>query len=283
MRPVNLIPPEERRGSSAPGKAGILSYLVVGVLAVVLVGVTAIVLFGNKVDDKQAEVDILEAQAMETEARAEGLASYVSFEQTREARATTIDSLAKSRFDWERVIRELSLVIPKNVWLSNLTGTVSPEVQVDDAAAISLRTSVPGPALELVGCARSQPAIATLIAALHDIDGVTRVTAANGIKEDQASESTASGDSADQIDVGGSCPPSAPGFQVVAAFDAVPAVGADVPPVIPPADGTETTASTSTSTEPSTSTGSSSDPSAEQAVKDANDKATKAANLVPGG
>ena len=31
----------------------------------------------------------------------------------RDARVATIDSLAKSRFDWERVIRELSVVIPK--------------------------------------------------------------------------------------------------------------------------------------------------------------------------
>ena len=43
MRPVNLIPPEERRGSTAPSRTGVLSYLVVGVLAVVLVAVSAIV------------------------------------------------------------------------------------------------------------------------------------------------------------------------------------------------------------------------------------------------
>ncbi|MCB0874886.1 MAG: hypothetical protein KDB46_01705 [Solirubrobacterales bacterium] len=276
MRPVNLIPPEERRGSTAPSRTGVLSYLVVGVLAVVLVAVSAIVLLGNKVDDKQAEVDSLEAQAVEAEARAEGLASYVSFQQMRESRAATIDSLAKSRFDWERVIRELSLVIPKQVWLSNLTGTVSPEVQIDDGAAIGLRTSVPGPALELVGCARSQPAIAKLIAALHDIDGVTRVTAANGIKSDTTSDSTASSDSSDSVDTGGDCPRSAPGFQAVAAFDAVPAVGADVPPAVPPADGTApASASTSSSSETTTSE--------QQSVDDAKAKAEKATNLVPGG
>jgi Tfp pilus assembly protein PilN len=277
MRPVNLIPPEERRGSTAPSRAGILSYLVIGVLAVVLVAVSAIVLLGNKVDDKQAEADSLEAQAIEAEARAEGLASYVSFQQMRESRAATIDSLAKSRFDWERIIRELSLVIPKQVWLSNLTGTVSPEVQIDDGAAISLRTSVPGPALELVGCARSQPAIAKLIASLHDIDGVTRVTAANGIKSDTAQDSTSTGGGSDQIDTGGDCPPSAPGFQVVAAFDAVPAIGADVPPAAPPADGTAPTSSSSTSTDTTSTT------SEQKSVNDAKAKAEKATNLVPGG
>ncbi|MFN8112347.1 MAG: hypothetical protein U0R51_04020 [Solirubrobacterales bacterium] len=267
MRPVNLIPAEERRGASAPSRTGSASYLVVGLLAVVLVAVTAIVFLGNKVDDKQTEADALEAKAIETEARAEGLSSYVNFAQMRESRATTIDSLAKSRFDWERVIREVSLVIPKTVWLSNLTGTVSPEVQLDDAPGITLRDSVPGPALELVGCARSQPAIATLIASLHDIDGVTRVTAANGIKSDTTEESTASSGSgaADTADTEGTCPPSAPAFQIIAAFDAVPAVGADVPPAAAPADGTESTTTTE-----------------QQSVQNATDKATNAANLVPG-
>ena len=270
MRPVNLIPAEERRGASAPSRTGSAAYLVIGVLAVVLVAVTAIVFLGNKIDDKQTEVDALEAKAVETEARAEGLSSYVGFQQMRESRAATIDSLAKSRFDWERVIREVSLVIPKTVWLSNMTGTVSPDVQIDDAPGITLRSSVPGPALELVGCARSQPAIATLIASLHDIDGVTRVTAVNGIKSDTAEESTASSDggTGETADTGGSCPPSAPAFQIVAAFDAVPAVGAEVPPTAAPADGTE--AATTSSTE-------------QQSVQNATDKATKATNLVPGG
>ena len=30
MRPVNLIPPEERRGDHAPLRAGALSYVIVG-------------------------------------------------------------------------------------------------------------------------------------------------------------------------------------------------------------------------------------------------------------
>lgn len=273
MRPVNLIPPEERRGSSAPGRTGSASYLVVGVLAVVLAAVTAVVFLGNKIDDKQTEADALEAKAVETEARADGLSSYVSFQQMREARATTIDSLAKSRFDWERVIREVSLVIPKTVWLSNLTGTVSPDVQLDDAPGITLRASVPGPALELVGCARSQPAIAKLIASLHDIDGVTRVTAANGIKSNTTAEDTASGSgsgTSDAPDTEGTCPPSAPAFQIVAAFDAISAVGADVPAAPAPADGTDTETAAANTTE-------------QQSVQNATEKAKNATKLVPGG
>lgn len=264
MRPVNLIPEDERRGGSTPGRVGLLSYFIVGGLALVLVGVCAVVLLGNSVDDKQAEVDALEAQAIETEARAESLAPYVSFQQMRQSRSATIDSLAKSRFDWERVISELARVIPGNISLSNLTGTVSPEVQLEDGAAIPLRTEVPGPALELVGCARSQPGVASLVAALHDIDGVTRVTAANGIKPTVTDSDQAASDDT-EADTDGSCQRSQPAFQIVVAFDAVPAAGADLPPAAVAPDAA------------STPTGE------QQAVDDANARVSEATNLVPGG
>lgn len=228
MRPVNLIPPDLRRGDSAPTRTGPLVYVVVGGLAVIFVAVSVLALLGKQVDDKTAEVASLERQVAETQARAQSLSTYVSFQQMRDNRVLTIDTLAKSRFDWERVIREVSKIIPKQVWLSNMTGTVAPEVQVDDGAGIAMRSEVPGPALELVGCARSQTAIASLIAAMHDIDGVTRVTAANGVKSTQqagAETEQVPGAEEGAIDVGGSCAPTAPSFQLVAAFDAVAVEG----------------------------------------------------------
>ncbi len=227
MRPVNLIPADMRRGDSAPTRTGPLVYVVVGVLAVVFVAISVLTLLGKQVDDKTAEVATLERRVAETQARAQSLATYVSFQQMRDDRVLTVDALAKSRFDWERVVREVAKIIPKQVWLSNMTGTVAPEVQVDDGAGIAMRSEVPGPALELVGCARSQSAIANLIAAMHDIDGVTRVTAVNGVKgvkQDGGGEQVADGEGA-APDLGGSCVPSAPAFQLVAAFDAVEVPG----------------------------------------------------------
>ena len=63
MSPVNLIPPEERRGSSAPTRTGSAVYFIVGGLALVLVAVCAVVFLGNQVSDKEAEAAQLEAQA----------------------------------------------------------------------------------------------------------------------------------------------------------------------------------------------------------------------------
>lgn len=217
MRPVNLIPLDQRRGDSAPVRTGPLAYIVVGFLAVALFAVIAVVMLGNSVDDKRAEVTSLEAQVAETEARAQALSPYVSFQQLRDARVETIGSLARSRFDWERVIREVTKLIPHTVWLQNMTGTVRPDVQLDSGAGIALRSSVPGPALELAGCARSQTDIARLINAINDVDGVSRVTAVNGIKGTGSSGGDAEGAGGST----GACPASSPSFQLVAAFDEI--------------------------------------------------------------
>lgn len=233
MRPVNLIPLDQRRGDTAPVRTGPLAYVVVGFLAAVLVAVIAVVMLGNSIDGKRAEVASLEAQAAETQARAQALSPYVSFQQLRDARVETIGSLARSRFDWERVIREVTKLIPRSVWLQNMTGTVRPDVQLDSGAGIALRSSVPGPALELTGCARAQTDIARLIAAINDVDGVTRVTAVNGIKAGEGSGGGAEGAGGSV----GACPASTPSFQLVAAFDeiAVPETpGAPGAAVMPP-------------------------------------------------
>ena len=176
MRPVNLIPSEERRGERAPTRSGPLAYIVIGALVAALLGVTLLVITENQISDREADVARLEGENAAAQARAARFTAYTQFHQIRDQRVATVTSLADSRFDWERVMRELALVIPHDVWLTNLTGTVRPDIQVDGAAGISsLRDAVPGPALEMVGCATGQDAVARFISDLKDIDGVTRV------------------------------------------------------------------------------------------------------------
>jgi Tfp pilus assembly protein PilN len=215
MRPVNLIPSEERLGQRKPMRSGPLAYVVVGALVAVLLGVTVLVVTGNQISDSKAEVVQLESEKATVEARARTLDAYTQFHSVREQRLATIASLADSRFDWERVMRELALILPDNVWLTNLTGTASPAVAPQGATGVSLRASISGPALELVGCATSQDAVAGFVQALKDIDGVTRV----GVQ----SSALGSG-SAESSGTTSTCQTRASiaQFQMVAAFDAAP-------------------------------------------------------------
>jgi Tfp pilus assembly protein PilN len=173
VRPVNLIPLEERRGESAPLRSGPLAYLVVGALVVLLAGVTALILTGNQISEREAELVTLKSEDARASAQAERLAAYTQFRNLSQARTETVASLADSRFDWERVMRELSLVLPADAWLTSLSATAAGEQ--GGGGSGSAVAGVTGPTLELEGCATGHEAVAGFVTALKDIDGVTRV------------------------------------------------------------------------------------------------------------
>jgi Tfp pilus assembly protein PilN len=235
MRPVNLIPPEERRGAHAPARTGPVPYLLVGALVAVLVGVTALVLTANQISERKGEVATLKVEDAAAKAEAERLVAYTQFRTLREQRVATIGSLADSRFDWERVMRELSLILPADVWLVGLNATASPDASAGGesggggggASGSSLRASAPGPALELSGCAAGQEAVAGFVTALKDIDGVTRVGVESSELSDQeegAGESGGSGSEGGGEGGGDDCQTREfiAKFSIVAAFDAAP-------------------------------------------------------------
>jgi Tfp pilus assembly protein PilN len=215
MRPINLIPKDERRG--AGGKDGPLAYVLIGALVILLAGVAVLVSTDNQISTSKAEVVELRAENSAAKAQVAKLAGYTKLEEGTDGRTATVSALADSRFDWERVMRELALILPRDIWLSNLSGSVDPSVSVNGGTASSLRGGAAGPALEIVGCGRSQDSVAGFVSALRDIDGVTRVAMQYSKLPEGASES-------DSSTAGGGCQtrPWIPEFQIVASFDAAP-------------------------------------------------------------
>lgn len=214
MRPINLIPEEDRPDGQQPLRTGPLAYVIVGILALAVVGVTLMVVTEGQVSDRKAEVAQLEAEQRSTKAEAESLAAYTQFHNAREQRVETMTSLANSRFDWPRVMHELSLVLPSDVHLSSFSASASPESSEGEGSG--MRAAILGPALELVGCASSQSSVAALVGALKDIDGVTRV----GVQSSAIGGSTESGSAAASTCAAGK---SVAQFQMTVAFDAAPA------------------------------------------------------------
>lgn len=213
MKPVNLIPPEERRGGGAPTRTGRAPYMVLAALGALVAALAMISATNGSIADREAEIASLEIEEQAASARAEALRPFAEFAATRQAREQTISSLARSRFDWERVMSELSRVLPSNVWLTELAASAGPDVPID-GPDVSLRSQVEGPALILVGCGRDHDAVATLIAAMEDIDGVTRVTATNSSKsKENASGPGAGGGSECQTRA------SIAAFELIVAFD----------------------------------------------------------------
>jgi Tfp pilus assembly protein PilN len=242
MRPVNLIPPEDRRGGSAPLRTGPLPYVVLGGLVLALFAVVMIVLADNQVGEREGEVAKLEREDARAATKAQRLAAYTEFRIMSEQRVATVSDLADSRFDWERVMRELALILPSDVWLVGLTGTAAPGVALEGGSTgdtSGMRAAIPGPALELSGCADGQESVAGFVTALEDIDGVTRV----GVQSSELPEKGSS-DGGGGSDSGDECRTQKfiAKFAIVVAFDAAP-VPASATEEAPPVATTEPTES----------------------------------------
>ena len=258
MRPVNLIPQEDRRGGKAPLRTGPLSYAIVAILVLALGAVTLLVLTGNKIADRKAEVASLQSQVDATQARADQLSTYTNFADLQQARQETVASLATSRFDWERALHELALVLPDDVWLISMTATAATDPSSSTSSSTTAVDGVTGPSLDINGCASGHEAVAKFLAALRDVDGVTRVTVLSsdrpGAESSSNSSTSSSSASSGQSTVECASRDFIATFEVVAAFDgAQPA--ATAAPASPEAPVTSTTTTTgadqaTTQTEP---------------------------------
>jgi len=222
MRPVNLIPAEMRQGAQAPMRTGPIPYILVGALVALLAGVTLLVVTGNQVTERKGEVATLKREDASAVHEANRLAAYTQFQVLHERRLATITSLADSRFDWERVMRELALVLPPDVWLTQLSASASGAASGGGGGGSSLRSSAAGPALEIEGCAVGQESVAGFVTVLRNIDGVTRVGVESSEFSDQQAGSASSGGG--ESEGGGECRTRKfiTKFNLVVAFDAAP-------------------------------------------------------------
>jgi len=251
MRAVDLTPPEERQGGGrGPTRTGSLPYVILIGLALGVIGFGVLALTNKQISEKESQITTLEADLVTAQQRGDAMRPFAEFRAMQELRNATVASLAQSRFDWERVIQELALVVPSDIWLINVTGTVVPDVAVQNSAEITARDSVAGPALELVGCAPSQDSVASFAAALEDIDGVTRVGVSASERPDPDTEVSASGENEEDCRTRDFISR----FEIVVAFDAVPAPAtaaappSTVPGTLAPAPSGQV-ASTNTATE----------------------------------
>lgn len=200
MRAVNLIPVDERKGAGgAAGRSGGAAYILLGALAVLVVLAGIYASTGKTIDDRKAELARTEANATAAEARAAALAPYTAFNQLRTQRTQTVRSIASSRFDWSHALGELARVIPADVQLTSLRGTVSNSSGTGGggaAAGNSLRGAIDSPALEMTGCAPTHVGVARMIVRMRLIDGVKRVSLQDASKSEAKGAAGSSGSSA---------------------------------------------------------------------------------------
>jgi Tfp pilus assembly protein PilN len=161
MRPVNLLPPDQRphAGGGRPGSA----YALLGALAILFVAALAYVLTVQDIGSKQDELAEVQAETQVAQQRAAALAPYAQFASMRQTRVDSVTALAQARIDWERLMRELARVLPAGSYVSSVDATGAP------AAADPAGGAGAGPKLKLVGCARGHRDVATVLVRLRKL------------------------------------------------------------------------------------------------------------------
>jgi Tfp pilus assembly protein PilN len=221
VRAVNLIPNDQRRGGGggSGGRTGSAVYVVLGALGALVLAMAVYVLTGNQVTTRQGDVAKANQAATTLEQQAAALQPYAQFASLSESRLQTVSSLADSRFNWERAMRDLARALPGDVWLSSLVGTVAPGVTVKGGggSTASLRSAVQAPAIEIVGCTDSQSSVSRVMARLRTMRGAQRVSLASSQKAEGAAGPVGGGASSADCRNGNS---HFPQFQLVIFFDA---------------------------------------------------------------
>ena len=185
MRPVNLLPYEQRRRAprEAAAGGGKGAYGVLAVLTVLLALVAAYVLTSNQVTDNQNQTAAAKTEADRLEAKAALAADYVDFAAIAEQRVASVAGVAEARFDWERFMRELSRIMPEGSWLQSSDASVTGALGTAETTAPAPAAAAVGPSATLVGCTPHQSDVAALMVRLRQLHRVNDVELIESVQE----------------------------------------------------------------------------------------------------
>ena len=164
MRAVNLLPRDEVKRSFA-AKRGVVFGSAAGAALVTVVLVSMTISAGGAVGEKQAEVDALRAQIAAIPApNVKDTSTDDALAAQKGARIGALSAARTTRGAWYRLLRQVSLVLPEDVWLTTLT-----------AAASTATAGATGSGFTLAGSTYSQNGVARFLsrlAVLPDLENV---------------------------------------------------------------------------------------------------------------
>jgi Tfp pilus assembly protein PilN len=195
VRAVNLVPQDQRRRGSVEGD-GKTAPIVLGVLGALLVMVVVYVLTSNTITERKSDAKTASAEADRLEARAGKQTGYTDFAQIAVTRTQSVASVAATRFDWERFMRELSHVMPVGSWLQSADASVTGDPASGSTTPAADPTALKTPAATLIGCTPGQDDVARMMVRLRQLYRVDDVqlneSTAGAVDEDAGVDSCGS-------------------------------------------------------------------------------------------
>jgi Tfp pilus assembly protein PilN len=197
MKPVNHLPQEARR-RPVGGRAG-SSYVLVGVLGALLLMVAGYVLVSNQSTSRSNAAERARAEVHSLEQQTAARSDYTNFAQIKAQRLASVGSVAQTRFDWERLMRELARIMPERSWIQTTNASVTGGASATGTSTETASTgAATGPTASIVGCTPHQSDTATLMVRLRKLYRVSDV------KLNESSIDSATGTAETTVDACGS-------------------------------------------------------------------------------
>jgi Tfp pilus assembly protein PilN len=168
MRAFNLLPKDDPRQKAADGRRPSTAHLILAVLGLLLLAglASAFLLMNARVADKQKTYDDLRqrvaAKNMPIEEPQQD-ATSAALAKERQERTSALATALGARVAWDRLLREFSLVLPDDVWLTSITakGPASADPAVSEQPAT---TPSAVSTFEIRGYTKEQDGVARLLA-----------------------------------------------------------------------------------------------------------------------
>jgi Tfp pilus assembly protein PilN len=180
MRAVNLLPREQVEQKGEARNPVVLVAMIGG--AVLLLALVAGFLLANRSVDRQkqalasARAELAVTPAKKLSAQTQSFRSSVLSQ--REERSLALASALGERVAWDRILRRMALVMPDDVWLTSLVGTVPLQSSTPTTGTVATTPSVLPPtatALTLQGYTYSQASVARLLERLQVLPDLKNV------------------------------------------------------------------------------------------------------------
>ena len=194
MRAVNLLPGDQAdQGRKVPPLP-----VLVGCIGTVVISALLAVMFLSAsagVAKKQRALEQIQAQYAAIPAPAPASPVVAELPQQRQTRVTALATVLGQRVAWDRLLREVSQVVPSDVWLVTLNA-LAPSI----APAAGPATPAGGGAVQqsfmVTGCTYSQDSVARFLSRLSVVPDLSNMT----LGKSESSDSGGGGGG------GGQCP-----------------------------------------------------------------------------
>jgi Tfp pilus assembly protein PilN len=173
MRAVNLLPKDEGRTRRQPGAVSLTAVLGAVLLTAVLCGWFLMASAG--VSDKQAQLDSANSELAAIPPPATPDTSQSTLVAEKDARVTVLGTALANRIAWDRILREVSLVLPNDVWLETMNTNGPDPAAAPAAPPPGQPAAAPGGGFAITGYTYSHDGVARLLARLAVIPHLENV------------------------------------------------------------------------------------------------------------